>query len=473
MASEFRLLMISAMYENGGNTTQRLLDGHPELISYPFESQPGTKYVQDYLTSLYPVKYRWPVFPLSATPADDYETIIDEECKVRIKTPQSSKFRDTPMELDDRERKRIFVALMEGRPRTRANLVEAFFRSSAEAWKDRARGAREAVHVGYSPIIGVDADKIVEDLPRPMSSTSSGTRGSAYGDTKKRACRSIAHHDGLVRPSGSARLRRREVSRPRARRARRGHRVRPGRGSLQRAGQGRSEALHTLAQASWNGRSSIRSIPGARSAPTGSNKATAAGASASGAREIRGRTEPLLKAFGYAGALIRLQPGSRHCAGFIGAAAVRRLSTRAATHALLRPDADTWRLDGVLDRVRASRDVLDSRAVAEAVRAVRPCRGRTRDPRRTNGRPRGAHPRRTPGTSPPKPAVTRACACSRMRAAPQYGYKTEPMRETDRLEPNSVYAAVAKAAQTHLASLSAAKGGMAIVTFRLFSVYGP
>ena len=34
MASEFRLLMISAMYENGGNTTQRLLDGHPELISY-------------------------------------------------------------------------------------------------------------------------------------------------------------------------------------------------------------------------------------------------------------------------------------------------------------------------------------------------------------------------------------------------------------------------------------------------------
>jgi nucleoside-diphosphate-sugar epimerase len=34
----------------------------------------------------------------------------------------------------------------------------------------------------------------------------------------------------------------------------------------------------------------------------------------------------------------------------------------------------------------------------------------------------------------------------------EYGYKTEPMREADRLEPNSVYA-VAKAAQTHLASL--------------------
>jgi hypothetical protein len=49
MEQEFRLLMISAMYENGGNTTQRLLDGHPELFSYPFESQPGTRYVQDHL----------------------------------------------------------------------------------------------------------------------------------------------------------------------------------------------------------------------------------------------------------------------------------------------------------------------------------------------------------------------------------------------------------------------------------------
>jgi len=41
MSSRFELLMMSAMYENGGNTTQRFLDGHPELFSYPFESQPS------------------------------------------------------------------------------------------------------------------------------------------------------------------------------------------------------------------------------------------------------------------------------------------------------------------------------------------------------------------------------------------------------------------------------------------------
>jgi nucleoside-diphosphate-sugar epimerase len=54
----------------------------------------------------------------------------------------------------------------------------------------------------------------------------------------------------------------------------------------------------------------------------------------------------------------------------------------------------------------------------------------------------------------------------------EYGFKDQPMAESDRLDPNSVYA-VAKAAQTHLASLLGRAGGMAVVTFRLFSVYGP
>ena len=135
MNEPFRLLMISAMYENGGNTTQRLLDGHPELVSYPFESQLGTRLVQDHLSSLYPAKYRWPVFALEGTPEEDYEAIIDEECKVRIKTPPSSKFREATIALDDRERKASFVALLQGRPRSRATLTEAFFRASAEAWR--------------------------------------------------------------------------------------------------------------------------------------------------------------------------------------------------------------------------------------------------------------------------------------------------------------------------------------------------
>src|SRR5438874_12916752 len=89
----FRLLMISAMYENGGNTSHRFLDGHPQLYVYPFESQVGTRLVTDQLSSLFPVKYRWPVFALHATPEQDYQAIIDEEAKVRARTPQVSKFR--------------------------------------------------------------------------------------------------------------------------------------------------------------------------------------------------------------------------------------------------------------------------------------------------------------------------------------------------------------------------------------------
>jgi hypothetical protein len=183
----FQFIMISAMYENGGNTTQRLLDGHPQLYSYPYESQLGSKYVQDYLSSLYPLKYRWPVFPLSDTAAGDYETIIDEECKVRIKTPQSSKFRGTPIDLSDVERKQFFVKYMENKERTRGNLIEAFFRATADAWKDYKRSGEERVYVGYSPIVGVDGRKIVEDLPTAHVLNIVRNPWSAYADTKKRA----------------------------------------------------------------------------------------------------------------------------------------------------------------------------------------------------------------------------------------------------------------------------------------------
>ena len=186
MSQQFRFLMISAMYENGGNTVQRYLDGHPELVSYPFESQLGTRLVTDHFASLYPVKYRWPVFSLEGSVESDYEAIIDEECKVRIKTPRSSKFRDWPIGLDDAERKRRFVALMQGGPRTRARLVEAFYRATAAAWTDRVAGARESVFVGYSPIVGVDAEQILADLPAAHVLFVVRNPWSAFGDTLKR-----------------------------------------------------------------------------------------------------------------------------------------------------------------------------------------------------------------------------------------------------------------------------------------------
>lgn len=186
MSDEFRFLLLSAMYENGGNTTHRLLDGHPQMFVYPFESQLGTKRVSDMLSSVFPVKYRWPVFDLAATAAEDYHAIIDEECKVRARTPHVSKFRETPFDFSDDERKEIYSGHIETTGRSRGNNIAAFFRSTFEAWKDYRRTDEQSVYVGYSPIVVVDADKVLEDLPGAHVLHVVRNPWSAYADTKKR-----------------------------------------------------------------------------------------------------------------------------------------------------------------------------------------------------------------------------------------------------------------------------------------------
>ncbi len=186
MSASFRLLMIGAMYENGGNTTHRFLDGHPQMFVYPFESQIGTRLVNDAMASLFPLKYRWPAFALDATPYQDYKAIIDEEGKVRSRTPNVSKFRHEPFDLNDDERCGIYERIIGELGRSRPNNVEAFFRATFDAWKDYKRSGREQVYVGYSPIIGVDSDKILTDMPAAHVLHIVRNPWSAYADTKKR-----------------------------------------------------------------------------------------------------------------------------------------------------------------------------------------------------------------------------------------------------------------------------------------------
>jgi hypothetical protein len=186
VSSDFRLLMLGAMYENGGNTTHRFLDGHPQMYVYPFESQIGTRLVDDYLASMFPVKYRWPVFALDATPREDYHRIIDEEGKVRSRTPHVSKFRHMPFDMNDDERRDIYVQYVEKTGRSRANNMAAFFRATFDAWKDYKKTGEQQVYVGYSPIIVVDADKILNDLPQAHFLHVVRNPWSAYADTKKR-----------------------------------------------------------------------------------------------------------------------------------------------------------------------------------------------------------------------------------------------------------------------------------------------
>ena len=182
----FRLLMLSAMYENGGNLTHRLLDGHPQMFVYPFESQLGTRLVNDHLCSMFPVKYRWPLFALEATPLQDYKAIIDEECKVRARTPHVSKFRHISFDFSDDERCELYCRHVNESGRSRPYNVANFFRATLDAWKDYRRSGEEIFYVGYSPIIVIDAERILQDFPDAHVLHIVRNPWSAYADTKKR-----------------------------------------------------------------------------------------------------------------------------------------------------------------------------------------------------------------------------------------------------------------------------------------------
>ena len=164
-------------------------------------------------------------------------------------------------------------------------------------------------------------------------------------------------------------------------------------------------------------------------------------------------------------------------AGFLGASAVRRLLDRGfAVEAVVHPRSDRWRLHDLSLPVHAL-DLSDAVAVGRLVGSVRPAYV-------LHLAAHGAYPWQEDARAIVETNVLgshhvfRAAAGASVRlvvnagSSSEYGYRDEPMREADRIEPNSVYA-VAKAAQTHLCHLVSVETGCPMVTFRLFSVYGP
>lgn len=180
------VIMISAMYENGGNTTHRMLDGHPELLVYPFESQVGTALVSDYLTSYVPIRYRWPELPMDGEPERDYELFWDEEMKTYLRVRSRSKFRDCGLEMDEADRRREFVSYVSERPRTRRTIVEAYFHSTFAAWRNLRRSGSERAFVGYNPVQVLDVDKFFRDFPDGHMIHTVRHPFAGYADTKKR-----------------------------------------------------------------------------------------------------------------------------------------------------------------------------------------------------------------------------------------------------------------------------------------------
>lgn len=186
MASNFDFLMISAGFEHGGNVTQRFLDGHDELYVYPFESQLGNRYVNDYLSSLERMQYRYPEFPSNLTPREAYELFYDEELKTLLRKPNGSKFKNADLQMKEEDRIAKFTKELEGKIPNRGNYVEAFFKSTFDAWTNYKRSGKNHIYVGYSPIIGIDSDRILADFPSAHIIHVVRNPFSAYSDTKRR-----------------------------------------------------------------------------------------------------------------------------------------------------------------------------------------------------------------------------------------------------------------------------------------------
>jgi nucleoside-diphosphate-sugar epimerase len=166
-------------------------------------------------------------------------------------------------------------------------------------------------------------------------------------------------------------------------------------------------------------------------------------------------------------------------AGFVGSCVARRLTAEGhRVHIFLRNTTNTWRIDEIMRSIETHQiDIRDWHAVGTALRLIRPSvvlhlathgaysrQQADRDILETN----------ILGTYNLLKAASE-CGTAlflNVGSSSEYGAKRDSMSELDRLDPNRIYG-VAKAAQTMLATMIGRTGGPRVVSFRLFSVYGP
>jgi nucleoside-diphosphate-sugar epimerase len=164
--------------------------------------------------------------------------------------------------------------------------------------------------------------------------------------------------------------------------------------------------------------------------------------------------------------------------GFIGACLARDLiGGGQEVHLLLRPNANLWRLDGIKQKLIIHwGDLCDGPGIR---RIVRECRPDVIYHLATHG----AYPFQKDRASILATNILGTAylldtlddhayrAFIQTGSSSEYGHKTGPMHEDDRLEPRTDYG-VAKAAATLLCQVEAFKG-RPVTTIRVFSAYGP
>lgn len=199
---EFNLIMISAEMEHGGNLLHRHFDGHPHCFTYGFESQLGTKFSNNILCpAIHPVRYGYSAFPEGTSYERALTLIWDEECKAYVRNPQRSKFRDCGVVMSEAKRRAAFIKNCSPLTRipgdsevyvrlrqsfSRANVVEAYFRSFFDAWENLNRSGQETHYVGYNPGMVADTPKLFADFPNAHVIHVVRNPFSAYADYLKR-----------------------------------------------------------------------------------------------------------------------------------------------------------------------------------------------------------------------------------------------------------------------------------------------
>jgi hypothetical protein len=108
--------------------------------------------------------------------------------KTFLRKRNGSKFKDANLVMDEKKRKARFVELLgDAKRHSRADVIRAFFVSTFDTWENSVVQATEkSFYVGYSPAIGIDAQRMVRDFPNIKIMHIVRNPFSAYFDTKRR-----------------------------------------------------------------------------------------------------------------------------------------------------------------------------------------------------------------------------------------------------------------------------------------------
>lgn len=165
--------------------------------------------------------------------------------------------------------------------------------------------------------------------------------------------------------------------------------------------------------------------------------------------------------------------------GFVGACVTRRLVEAGyEVHLFTRKESDRWRIADLLDRVREHDvNLRDRSSVEKTVNDISPriiCHLATYGGFASQQESTAIYEVNFLGTV----NLLRACKQKgfdlfiNTGSSSEYGIKSQPMRESDLLEPIGDYG-VSKAAATLFCSAEARENNLPVVTLRLFSPFGP